>query len=115
MKTKGYVESVREASRASKIIIPGQEHRITSNWPLCLTCRADVEASELKDVSRTGATIWARCHGKEDYYRVMFPFPVEGDPLEDERSNVVINRAMHDGVFFDPTKTDETQKPRIIL
>jgi hypothetical protein len=71
---------------------------------MCLTCLKDVEAAELKDFNAESCEVWARCHGAEDFMVVRFPFRLEGNPMEDERANFAIRRAMADAAFFDPRK-----------
>lgn len=65
------------------------DHR--SNWPTCGLCGRDVEAVELKNQNSFGVEIWARCHGKEDWYTVKYPFRIEGD---DEKVQDQIRIAM---------------------
>lgn len=106
MRSRGFIDLQREKAGLRRraggtLIVPGGQQ--VENWPLCLTCGRPVDSAELKDVNRHSATIWASHHGQEDYYKVTFPFRIEGDPLDDERANLVIQRAMRDGTFFDPT------------
>jgi hypothetical protein len=102
LKTYHFMDMVRKAAQVNRyIIVPGE--RTQRNWPLCLTCGREVEASELKNVNATSIEVWARCHGQEDFCRILFPFRIEGDPLEDERANWAIKRAMADFSPFDPT------------
>ncbi len=65
-----------------------------TNWPVCQTCRRDVEAVEMKNANTKGVEIWARCHGKEDWYTVTYPFPIEGDFNKDEGAMDNIRAAM---------------------
>lgn len=103
MKSRSFVDIQQEKAalrRQGKLILPGGQQ--AENWPLCMTCGRPVDAAELKDVNAHGCVIWAKHHGQEDYYKVTFPFRIEGDPVDDERANLVIQRAMRDGQFFDP-------------
>ena len=102
MRSRGFIEQVRQAADVNRIWLPPGS-RTSRNWPLCLTCGREVEAAELKNVNQISCEIWARCHGQEDHYTVKFPFRIEGDPLEDERANWAIGRAMGDFTPFDPT------------
>jgi hypothetical protein len=104
MKSRSFADVQAEKAhlrRQGKLLLPGGH--IAENWPLCMTCGRMVDAAELKDVNAFGCVIYAKHHGAEDYYKVTFPFRIEGDPLTDERANAVIQRAMRDGQFFDPT------------
>lgn len=107
MKNKKFGLQIREAAKVNKSIWlpPGQ--RTYRSWPLCLTCRKEVEAVELKNVNSVSAEIWARCHGAEDYYRVDFPCHIEGDVFGDDRANWAIKRAMHDFCPFNPCHEDK--------
>lgn len=116
MKQKGFIEQVRQSANANRIwTAPGQ--RIRRNWPLCLTCGADVDSVELANANQLSVEIVAKCRHIsktasdeeyertkpfEDYYRVVFPFRIEGDPLKDDRANWAVNRAMGDFCAFDP-------------
>lgn len=102
MKTKGFIEQVRQAAKLNRELVLPEGYRTQRSWPLCLTCGREVSAVELKNVNSTSVEIWARCHGKEDYYKVVFPYRVDGDPLEDERANWAIKRALHDFCPFNP-------------
>lgn len=72
----------------------------SANFPFCESCKKSVDKADLKNVNATSVEIWVHCHGKEDYCRIEFPFRIEGDPLEDERANWAIKRAMADYVAF---------------
>lgn len=119
MKTVKFADLIREAAhtqrKADEELWFPEGTRTMRTWPVCLTCRTEVEAAELKNFCMTSVEIWARCHGKEDFYKVFFPFRIDGDPIEDERANWAIKRALHDGVFFDPRTTNESQKPSLII
>lgn len=106
MRNKGFIEQVRQAKRVNDLWLPHdplEDMRTSRNWPLCLTCGREVEAVDLKNVNSTGIDIWASCSHRgeknppaEDYYRVTFPFRIDGDVLADERANTFLKRAMHD-------------------
>lgn len=106
MRDKGFIEQVRESAHVNRIWTPDgslEGMRTQRNWPLCLTCGREVESVELKNVNQVSCEIWASCSHRgdkdppeEDYYKIRFPFRIDGDPLEDERANIVIKRAIHD-------------------
>jgi hypothetical protein len=107
MKNKKLFEQIRQSAAHHRKIDAGQAviigHRTSRKWPLCLTCGKEVDAVEMRDVSNNGAELWAQCHGKEDFYKVRFPFRIDGDVMEDERANWYVQRAMHDFCPFNPT------------
>ncbi len=105
MKTKSLSHQISECAKVNRDIILPSGHRTYRTWPLCMTCFKEVDACELKDVCQTSCEIVSRCsHGTdkvyEDSYKVIFNFRTEGDPLEDERANWAIKRAMHDQCPF---------------
>lgn len=100
-----FIEQVREAADVNRIWTPDSIEglRTSRNWPLCLTCGREVEAVDLRNVNSLGVELWASCSHRgekeppeEDYYKVVFPFRIDGDVLEDERANTFLKRAMHD-------------------
>lgn len=82
MRQKKLLEQVREKAWDNKngIIRPRTAGDVnTGGWPICGTCRREVEAVELKNQNTFGVELWARCHGKEDYYKVVYPYRIDGD------------------------------------
>lgn len=104
MKHHRFLDQVQQSAAANRGLFLPDGSRTQRNWPLCLTCLKDVEAAEAKDWNQESVEVWARCHGAEDFFRVVFPFRIEGDPMEDERANFALRRAMADACLFDPTK-----------
>lgn len=70
-----------------------------NNWPVCKTCRQDVEAVEMRNRNTKGVEIWARCHGKEDWFQLTFPFDIP----EDDRIDDHIRLALRSFQPFDPS------------
>jgi hypothetical protein len=102
MDSKKLLEAVRQSAHQNRIWTPHrQTHR---SWPLCLTCGREVEAVELKHVNAHGCELWAKCHGAEDFYKITFPYRVDGDPMADQTCNDNIRAAMLAFTPFDPTK-----------
>ncbi len=126
MKSVNITEQLRQSAhinrKAEGILLPGE--RTYRTWPLCLTCFKEVDACELRNQNTVSVEIWASCsHGDtspnakrfEDFYKVTFPFRLDGDPFEDSeegrRNNWAVKRAMHDFSPFDPThKLDTSQR-----
>jgi hypothetical protein len=104
MKKQSLEETIKRGARARHgLIVPGQATK--RNWPLCMTCGRDVEATELKNINSKSCEIWARCHGAEDYIRIEWDVPVRDvsvDPMEDKNNGWAVRRAMGDWVPFDP-------------
>lgn len=96
MKVFKFFEMVRRAKLAKQFSVSIQGH----TWPHCETCQKSVDAADLKNVNATSLEIWVKCHGKEDFCRIEFPFRIQGDPLEDDRANWAIKRAMADYCAF---------------
>lgn len=81
IKDKKLMEAVRGKAFENRngLYVPRVEGDHRSNWPICQTCMRDVEAVELKNQNSFGVEIWARCHGKEDWYEVKYPYRIEGN------------------------------------
>ncbi len=97
--------SIIKSAHVNRTLVLPSGQRTQRTWPLCLTCGREVEAAEIKNVNSKSCEIWARCHGKEDYYRVTWQVPVnstQDDILEDVNVGWAIRRAIADGTFFDP-------------
>lgn len=101
MRTIKFLDHARQRAQLNRGVL---SPHVRANWPICMTCGREVDAVDLKNINRTSVEIWARHHGAEDFYRVEFPFPLDGDPLDDDRNNWALQRAMKDGSFFDPTR-----------
>ena len=82
---------------------PRVEGDVRSNFPLCQTCRREVEAAEMVDLNRYSVTLRARCHGKEDTVKVDFPFAIGGYDPESEVVDDNIRVAMRSWRPFDPS------------
>ena len=83
------IQEVRRSAwdRREGLYVPRNPNDAKSNWPVCQTCFRDVEAFELKNWNASGVELWARCHGKEDWYTIKYPYRIaEGDegPVVDE-------------------------------
>lgn len=94
MRQKKLIEQVREKAWDNRngIFIPRVEGDINnSGWPRCQTCRRDVEAVELKNQNSFGVELWARCHGKEDYYKVVYPYRIEDDDMVADQIRIAMN------------------------
>ena len=105
MKTIQFLDLVRKAAGHSRILL-AQGLNAKRDWPLCLTCGRDVQAAELRNINNNSCEVWAKCHGQEDYIKVVFPFRVEADKvggIDDERATWAFKRALADFCPFDPT------------
>jgi hypothetical protein len=101
MKTKGFLHQTRKRAKLNKELITPYSK---PNWPICITCGREVDSAVLENWNRTSVEIRVTHHGAEDFHRVEFPFPVDGDPQDSDEVNWAIGRAMKDASFFDPTE-----------
>ncbi len=78
---KKLIEAVRQKAHVKRngVFVPRTEGDVQTNWPVCQTCKQDVEAVEMKNQNSFGVEIWAKCHGKEDWYTVTYPYRIEGN------------------------------------
>ena len=95
MKDRKLIEEVRKRAFENRngLYVPRTEGDVKQNWPVCQTCRRDVESVELKEQNSFGVVIWARCHGKEDYYKVVYPYRI--DESDEEQLQAQIRTAMN--------------------
>lgn len=100
------IDNVRKTAWATRngLFVPRVEGDVQTNFPRCLTCLREVEATELKNFNRHSVELWARCHGKEDFYKVEFPFDIGGWDMESEQVQDNIRAAMRT-TFFNPRNT----------
>lgn len=95
---KQLINQVQETAWRNRngLYVPRVEGDKKTSWPVCQTCHRDVEAVELKNQNNWSVELWARCHGKEDYYTIKYPFRLEdGDrPEQEEMKRANINAAM---------------------
>lgn len=103
---KKLIQAVREHAKdqRSGLYVPRTAGDHRTNWPVCQTCRRDVEAVELKNRNSKGVELWARCHGKEDWYTIKFPYDIpETDASGDKVVGDHVRMAMRAFKPFDPT------------
>ncbi len=100
MRNKSFINQVQQkaADNRRRIWSPGE--RTSNDWPICLQCGKEVDAAQLENVNQLSCEIRVKCHGKEDFYRVNFPYRIDGDVLSDDRANWAIKRAMADFCAF---------------
>lgn len=87
-----------------------------SKWtfPTCMTCLRDVDAVEVKDVSRTRFEFWAKCHNAEDFASFDIPADVAEAPdvpdAEGYTPKWQFIRQVTKGIcFFDPTHGNQAR------
>lgn len=106
MKQKDLLKEVQRTAfdNHNGIFRPRVEGDQRTRFPVCQTCRREVEAVELKDWNHRGVTLWARCHGKEDHYEITFPtWRIEGWDMDDPQVQADIRAATNAFRPFDPT------------
>lgn len=108
MKSKKFIQETRRAAyeRRAGVYVPRGMNDIRSNFPICRTCRREVEAVELRNFNRYSVELWARCHGKEDWYAIKFPFEIGGWNEEDPMVSDHIRLAMRAFTPFSQTEDD---------
>jgi len=108
VKSKKVMNEVRRAAyeRRNGLFVRRGMNDIRSNFPLCQTCRREVEAVELRNFNRYSVELWARCHGKEDWYLVKFPWDIGGYDPESEVVSDHIRMAMTAFTPFSPREDD---------
>ncbi len=98
-------EQLRKAAKTNRELVLPSGARTNRTWPLCMVCLREVDAVNLMDASTTGCEIKASCHGKEDYYKVVWDLSVADtskDILDDVNVGWAIKRAMADFSPFMP-------------
>ncbi len=74
---------------------------VKTNWPVCLTCRQDVDRVNVEDIGQNVVTIRAWCHDKEAVIKLEFPFNIQR--REDKETWYHVQTAINNAVFFDPS------------
>lgn len=79
MRKKELFEQVRAKAWDTRngLLVPRHDNDIRSTFPVCQHCHREVEAVELKNENAWSVELWARCHGKEDFYTIKYPFRIE--------------------------------------
>lgn len=103
-KDQKLITAIRETvkDKRSGLYVPRHLGDVRTNWPVCQTCRRDVEAVELKNRNTKGVELWARCHGKEDWFKIDFPYAIPDGSGEDV-VNDHVRIAMNAAKFFEPS------------
>lgn len=98
MKTFKFLEMVKKARLSYKFAM---DNGMGSAWPVCQLCGRAVEATELKNEGSNSVEVWARCHGKEDFCKVEFPFSLDGSIEADGKLAWAVGRVFKDWMPFD--------------
>jgi hypothetical protein len=98
---KKLIEQVRQRAFTQRkgLYVPRTEGDIRSHWPICQTCKRDVESVNVEDIGTNTVTIRAECHGKEAVIKLEFPYTIIGRSNETVMDHV--KTAMNNAVFFD--------------
>lgn len=87
---------------ASGLYVPRtQGDKPLATWPVCMTCKQDVDRVNVEDFGKDTVTIRAWCHDKEAVIKVEFPFGIIRTSDEDTWSH--IHTAINAASFFDPS------------
>ena len=100
---KKFVESVRKRAweQHNGLYVPRNEGDKKTNWPVCMTCKMDVESVQVEDFSHDTVDIRAKCHNEECVIRLQFPFRITR--TEDDDTWHHIQTAINNSCFFDPS------------
>lgn len=109
IKDKKLINAIQQKAWTTRnhagLYVPTVEGDKQTNWPVCGTCHKDVEAVELKNANSFSVELWARCHGKEDWYEVKFPYRIEGDMHKDQGAMDNVRAAMRSFTPFQSSIT----------
>jgi len=103
-KNKKLVQQIRQRAFEAHngIYVPRVEGDVKTNrWPVCLTCKQDVDSVNVEDVGKQVVTIRAKCHNEECTIKLEFPFQILSRDDKDTWHHVVT--AINNCVFFDPS------------
>ncbi len=102
-RTKKLIEATRRRAHEfhNGLYVPRTEGDKKTNWPVCLTCKMDVESINVEDVHHNTVDIRAKCHGQECTIRLEFPFRITR--REDEETWHHIQTAINNASFFEPS------------
>ncbi len=70
-------------------------------WPVCMTCRRDVDSVNVEDIHKNIVVIRATCHGKEAVIRMEFPYQIL--KRQDSETWQHVMTAINSATFFDPS------------
>lgn len=100
---KKLIQSVRKRAFEQKngLYVPRTEGDRKTNWPVCMTCKRDVDSVNVEDIGNDTVTIRARCHDKEAIIKMEFPFRIT--QRKDEETWHHVMTAVNNATFFDPS------------
>ena len=100
---KKLIPQVRQRAfeQRNGVYVPRVEGDRKTTWPVCLTCRRDVESVNVEDVGKNRVTIRVTCHGKEAVVVMEFPYQILKRKDKDTWPHVMT--AINNSVFFDPS------------
>lgn len=84
------------------LYVPRHEGDIkTAAWPVCQTCKRDVDSVNVEDISTNRVTVRATCHGAEAVLVMEFPFGIIRRHDKDTWPHVMT--AINNSTFFEPS------------
>lgn len=100
---KKFMRQVRQRAHEYRngIYVPRVEGDRKTNWPVCMTCRRDVESVNVEDIGKDRVTIRATCHGKEAVVVMEFPYQIL--KRKDAETWHHVQSAINNAVWFDPS------------
>ena len=99
---KKFIPQVRQRAYEQRngLYVPRVEGDVKrATWPVCMTCRRDVDSVNVEDISTNVVTIRAKCHDKESVIKMEFPFSIIR--REDKETWEHVMTAINNAVFFD--------------
>ncbi len=100
---KKLIPQVRQRAHEMRngVYRPRVEGDKKTHWPVCLTCRQDVESVNVEDIGKETVTIRATCHGEESVIKMTFPYQIL--QRKDSETWEHVRTAINNSVFFDPS------------
>ncbi len=100
---KKLIQQVRQRAfeQHNGIFRPRVAGDIKTTWPVCMTCKQDVDRVNVEDVGQQVVTIRAWCHGKEAVLKIEFPFNIQR--RDDDETWRHVQTAINASTFFDPS------------
>jgi hypothetical protein len=101
---KKFIPQVRQRAYENRngVYVPRVEGDVKrASWPVCLTCKRDVDSVNVEDIGKNRVTIRATCHGKEAVVVMEFPYQILKRKDKDTWPHVM--SAINNAVWFDPS------------
>lgn len=91
----------RAYQQRNGLYVPRTEGDFKSTWPVCQTCKRDVDSVNVEDIGTNRVTVRATCHGQEAVVVMEFPFQILKRHDKDTWPHVMT--AINNSTFFEPS------------